>query len=167
MVLVRELDLSRLLATLSQPGLSGSGRVGGTLPVRLSADSIELEEGRLMGDGPGVFRYRGPADDGSLAFRALRNFVYRQFQARADYRPNGDYRIGIRLEGHNPQVLAGHPIAFNLNLSGQLPELLQKGILAGDFERPVLDLYESANAAPKSRTEREQRKPPPADRRDR
>lgn len=164
---LRELDLAQLLAALSQPGLSGTGNVSGALPLRLSAEMVELDDGRLIGSGPGVFRYQGPAADDSLAFRALRNFAYRRLQARVHYRPNGDYGLGIRLEGHNPDVLSGHPIAFNLKLTGRLPELLQQGILAGDFERPVLERYENANPAPKPGQGPAQRKPPPADRRDR
>ncbi|NJD04893.1 MAG: hypothetical protein FIA97_00145 [Methylococcaceae bacterium] len=166
-VRIRDVDLAQALAALSQPGLSGGGTVSGVLPFRWMSDSIELEGGELTGAGPGVFRYRGPAADDSLAFRALRNFLYRQLQARLDYRPSGDYRLGVRLEGHNPDVLAGHPIAFKLNVSGRLPELLRQGILAGDFERPVLEMYQNAQTEPKPGRAGGPRKPPPADRRNR
>jgi len=162
---VHDIDLAPLLAPFAERGLAGSGRVDGKLPLRLTADSVELEDGRLTGRGPGRLRYDGPSVDSGLAFRALRNFAYRRLLARLDYRPAGDYRLGLRLEGSNPDVLAGHAIAFNLRLQGQLPELLQQGILAGNFERPVLEQYEQARDRPPSQNEHQTNAPPPAHRR--
>lgn len=137
---VQNVDLSRLLASLDYPALSGSGRVSGELPLKISGDSIELQEGSLTGNHPGVIRYQGPsADKDNIAFKALRNLAYHSLQAQLNYRPNGDYHLGLRLEGNNPEVLSGHPLAFNLNVSGQLPELLRRGLAAGDFERAIME----------------------------
>lgn len=41
---VQDLDLSQLLSSLHYPDLSGSGNVSGELPLRLSADTIELQD---------------------------------------------------------------------------------------------------------------------------
>jgi len=136
---VRGVDVAQLLATLNADSLSGSGTVDGELPLSISATAIEVLDGTLTGIRPGVLHYQGPvADKENVAFRALRNLQYHNLQAKVNYRPNGDYHVGLRLEGSNPEVLSGHPLAFNLNLSGQLPELLQRGIMAGDFERAIL-----------------------------
>ncbi|WP_157199384.1 intermembrane phospholipid transport protein YdbH family protein [Methylomonas koyamae] len=121
------------------PQLSGTGSVDGELPLKLATGSIELQDGALRGTRPGTLRYQSPADDGNLAFQALRNLVYHRLQAQLNYQPSGDYRIGLRLEGHNPEVLSGHPLAFNLNISGQLPELLRRGLVTGNFERAILE----------------------------
>ncbi|MDD5273749.1 MAG: YdbH domain-containing protein [Methylovulum sp.] len=146
---VHGVDLAQLLATLNADSLSGSGAVNGELPLSISATAIELLDGTLTGTRPGVLRYQGPvADNENLAFRALRNLQYHTLQAKVDYHPNGDYHLGLRLEGNNPEVLSGHPLAFNLNVSGQLPELLQRGIMAGDFERAVFKAAKS-QAVPK------------------
>lgn len=137
---VRKLDLAQLLDSLNYPDLSGTGTISGKLPLRLSVDSFEVRDGLLNGIEPGVLRYHGPvADEGNIAFSALRNLRYHSLQGKVDYQPSGDYRLGLRLEGKNPELLSGHPVAFNLNLSGHLPELLQKGMLAGDFDKPILE----------------------------
>lgn len=136
---LRNIDLARLLQALNYPQLSGTGRIGGTLPLQASEHSLEISNGLLKSIRPGVLRYQGPvpvADN--LAFQALRDFRYQSLQAKIDYSPVGEYRLGVRLEGNNPELLAGHPIAFNVNLGGQLPELLQQGILKGDFVTPIL-----------------------------
>lgn len=137
---VRNVDLSQLLNSLNYPSLSGTGSISGKLPLRLESDTIEVASGSLKGTRPGVLHYQGPvANDENIAFKALRNLVYHSLQAEVNYRPNGDYHLGLRLEGSNPEVLSGHPLAFNLNLSGQLPELLKNGIQAGNFEQSILE----------------------------
>jgi len=142
---VKNLDLARLLDSLNYPQLSGTGRLAGKLPLRLALDSIELKDGKLNGTRPGVLRYQGPAaDNENPAFSALRNLQYHSLQAKLNYQPDGHYRVGLRLEGKNPQVLSGHAVAFNLNLNGHLPDLLQRGILAGDFEKPILEQVKAA-----------------------
>ena len=94
---------------------------------------------------PGVLHYHGPvADQENIAFKALRNLRYHSLQGKLNYKPDGEYKLGLRLEGKNPELFSGHAVAFNLNLSGQLPALLQKGILAGDFDRPILEQVKSA-----------------------
>ncbi|OAH97286.1 hypothetical protein A1332_21725 [Methylomonas methanica] len=166
---LHDVDLSQLLMSLHYPNISGTGTIAGELPLQLSAGAIDLQDGSISGTQPGVLRYVGPADNQNIAFKALRNLVYRNLQAKVNYRPNGDYHLGLRLEGSNPEVLSGHPLAFNLNISGQLPELLQKGILAGDLERTILEqaIAKPANLekSPNTPTGDQLPKPPPADRR--
>jgi hypothetical protein len=166
---LHDVDLSQLLMSLHYPNISGTGTIDGELPLQLSAGAIDLQDGSISGTQPGVLRYAGPADNQNIAFKALRNLVYRNLQAKVNYRPNGDYHLGLRLEGSNPEVLSGHPLAFNLNISGQLPELLQKGILAGDLERTILEqaIAKPANLekSPNTPTGDQLPKPPPADRR--
>ncbi len=137
---VRRLDLAQLFQSLNYPQLSGTGIISGKLPLRLSKESIEIKEGVLNGTQPGVLRYQGPvADENNIAFKALRNLRYDKLHGKLNYQPTGDYQLGLRLEGKNPELLAGHAVAFNLNLSGHLPELLQKGLMAGDFNQPILE----------------------------
>jgi hypothetical protein len=137
---VQAIDLAQLLSSLDYEDLSGTGTVNGELPLLLSMDAIELQDGALTGTRPGVLRYQGPtADKENIAFKALRNLSYHGLQAKVNYRPNGDYHLGFRLEGSNPEVLSGHPLAFNLTVSGQLPELLRRGIQAGDFEKAIME----------------------------
>ena len=138
---IHQFDLEQVLDSLNYPQLSGTGVISGKLPLRLAKDSVEVTNGTLNGLRPGVLHYQGPiADESNIAFKALRNLRYHNLQGKLDYQPNGDYRLGLRLEGKNPEVFSGHAVAFNLNLTGQLPELLQKGLLAGgDFDKPILE----------------------------
>jgi hypothetical protein len=137
---VQEIELSRLLQSLKQEGLSGTGKISGELPLSIAGDSLEVRDGKLAGTVPGVLRYRGPvADANNIAFKALTNLTYHRLNATVNYRPDGQYQIGLRLEGKNPELLEGHPLAFNLNVTGHLPELLRAGLMSGDFNRSLLE----------------------------
>ncbi len=147
---VTDVDLAQLLSSLNYPNLTATGNVNGDLPLRLASDSIELQDGFLNGTRPGLLRYQGPANEKeNLAFRALRNLEYHSLQTKLNYRPDGNYHLGLHMEGSNPEVLSGHPLAFNLNLSGHLPELLQKGIMSGDFEKTLLEEVNPTSAKTK------------------
>ncbi|HLF97154.1 MAG TPA: YdbH domain-containing protein, partial [Methylococcaceae bacterium] len=138
-----DIDLEPLLRSLERKELSGTGRIGGELPLRIDETGLAIDDGALSGHGPGVLRYRGPAaDPDNIAFKALRNLAYHTLKARLDYGADGEYRIGLRLEGNNPELLEGYPIAFNLNLSGQLSELVRAGLLSGDWDRSILEQAE-------------------------
>jgi hypothetical protein len=168
---VHGVDLAQLLATLDYPKLSGSGTVNGDLPLSITDQSIELQDGTVVGISPGVLRYQGPvADKENIAFKALRNLAYQSLNAKLNYHPNGDYQMALRMEGRNPEVLQGHPLAFNLNLSGQLPDLLKRGLLAGDFEQAILKEAQSQpvptdNTVTSPLGAHQPTKPPPAVRR--
>jgi hypothetical protein len=137
---VQEIELSRLLQSFKQEGLSGTGEISGELPLSITGDSLEVRDGKLTGAAPGVLRYRGPvADANNIAFKALTNLTYHRLNATVNYRPDGQYQIGLRLEGKNPELLEGHPLAFNLNVTGHLPELLRASLMSGDFNRSLLE----------------------------
>jgi hypothetical protein len=74
----------------------------------------------------------------NIALQALQDFHYDTLEMGLSYQAAGDYRISIRLNGRNPKLYEGYPIAFNLNLEGVLPELLRKSLLGGGFDEQVL-----------------------------
>jgi hypothetical protein len=137
------IDLSQLLEFLGQEALSGEGTLDGSLPIVISPQGPRVEHAVLFSTVPGHIRYR-PANDNdapgvdNLALRALRDLRYKVLNATLTYRSDGNYAVRLRLEGNNPQVYDGYPIALNLNLSGVLPDLLQASLLTGDFSAAVL-----------------------------
>ena len=134
------LDLARLLAAIDLKGLSGSGRLSGRLPLAWSKAGVEVRGGRLSATGPGLLRYQPPtqvADNPGL--QALRNFHYSRLDLEIDYMANGDYRLWLKLDGHNPDLYGGHPIAFKLDLNGSLPGLFRGALLSGNFDAYLLE----------------------------
>lgn len=137
---VQDIDLSQLLHSLKQEGLSGTGRISGELPLSIAAQGLEIHAGKLAGTTPGVLHYRGPAAQvDNIAFQALSHMLYHTAKATVNYQTDGTYALALRLEGNNPALLAGHPLALNLTITGQLPELLRASLLSGDFSRTLLE----------------------------
>jgi hypothetical protein len=139
---VEKIDLEQILLIVDQEGLGGSGRLSGNIPIRLVDSTVAIDEGRLKNTTRGHIGYDTGQETvpqlDNIAMQALRDFRYDLLDATLDYQPNGDYRIGARLEGRNPELYNGYPIAFNINLTGTLPGLLRASLITGDFHSEIL-----------------------------
>ena len=136
---IERLDLARLFAMVKVEGLTGSGRISGVIPLTIAGDSLVIRDGRLDATGPGVLRFRSEATEAALMsggkpmtllLRALQNFRYDSLSLRVKKPARGDPEIMLRLAGRNPDVLDGHPFAFNIGLTGNLDaitEAIRKG----------------------------------------
>ena len=136
---VSNIDLERLLTMLDVPGLSGSGRLSGQLPLVWTPAGVEIRHGQLSSHGAGQLRYASqvPVTD-NPGLQALRDFRYSQLGLDLDYQADGQYALNLRLDGHNPEFYSGHPIAFKLKLGGALPGLFKGALLSGDFDAYLL-----------------------------
>ncbi len=139
---VAGLDFGQVLEFIDQRGLTGSGRLTGTIPLAFVDDGVEIKNAALHSTVSGTLRYHAGDDAAAptdnIALQALQDFRYDAMKILINYKPDGTYRIRLRLEGRNPDLYNGYPIAFNLNLSGELPGLLRTGILTGDFSKQIL-----------------------------
>ena len=117
-------------------GLTGSGRLAGSIPVVRRAGALEIYNGRLQaaGDG-GWIQYRGEVSataaasggqSSAVVFEVLENFHYSDLVVTVDGDTTRPVTVGIRLAGFNPDYLEGHPIDLNLNVESHLVDLLQK-----------------------------------------
>ena len=73
----------------------------------------------------------------SLAIKALRNFVYKQMDVDVKLAPTGDLNLLVKLQGHSPDVEKGRPINFNLNVSENLPALMESLKASDNFSKRV------------------------------
>ncbi len=131
------LDLGQLFALTRLDGLSGEGRVHGTLPVQIRGGVATIAGGVLETDRPGQLRYR-PAKPPSalqagganvnLLLQALENFHYEALRITLDGRTDAAMAIGLHVRGANPELYGGYPIEFNLNLEGELANILRSGL---------------------------------------
>ena len=112
--------------------LKVTGTMSGQLPVALVEDTVRIEGGSMTNDPPGgVIRYAGDeASAGSneqlaMVTGVLSNFVYESLSADVDYTETGNLRLGMRLEGVNPDRDSTQPIVLNLNVDNNIPQMLR------------------------------------------
>jgi hypothetical protein len=142
------LDLAQLFALTRLDGLSGDGTISGTLPLRISGAEAVIEGGELSALGPGWLRYRSdgvPAalqaggENVSLLLQALENFRYEALRITLDGRTDAEMDIGLHVKGANPDVYDGYPIDFNLNLEGELANILRSGVASYQIPERIRD----------------------------
>lgn len=145
-LLIRDVDLGALLALLNVEGLSGSGKIDGSVPFRVDQGGVVLDSGRLAGAVPGVLRYTGsalpepdadaPATDPVRLMRsALADFHYEELRLTLERATSGEGSLLVNLKGANPQVLDNHPFVFNIRLDadfGRLAAILLEGYAAAE-----------------------------------
>lgn len=141
---VRQIDLGQLLALLQVHDLSGSGQLGGVLPLAWRDGGVEVDNGELSSASGGTIKYAPPLlTPDNPGLQALRNFHFQQLGVRLWYGSEGAYRTRATLEGSNPDFYSGYPVRFRLNINGQLPGLFRAALFSGDFNRHILEQLQS------------------------
>lgn len=134
-----QLDLDLLLQFAHIDGLSGNGKLNISLPVISDDKGIAIKQGTFHAVGPGRLSYsKGEVSTTNIGLQALENFQYESLSGMIDYQTDGSYLITARLEGSNPDLYDGYPVAFNLNISGSLPELFEALFVTGNFGQAML-----------------------------
>ena len=131
---VSRIDLAQILELAGGEDIGGEGSLSGRIPLILAQGTPGIRDGRLASDGGGALRFRseqvseligqGGNEQVDLVVQALQDFRYDTLSMTVDKEIAGDGVIKIHLLGHNPVVLDGHPLEFNVNVSINLDEIL-------------------------------------------
>ena len=136
---VNGVDLSTVAQLSGLTDLEATGVLSGSLPVLFSANDAIIRDGVLTTDSPGYIRYRPSQRSSStvaaeggmqLALQAMEDFQYDSLSLTVSGSITGDLTAGLAIKGRNPDLYGGYPIDFNLNLSGELANIVQ-GSLTG------------------------------------
>ncbi|MEM1436221.1 MAG: YdbH domain-containing protein [Pseudomonadota bacterium] len=136
------------LVALEGDEVSGTGTLDGRLPIDLQADGVRIQDGDLVSRPPGGVirlsdRFAAPTGEPGLDFAltALSDFTYSTLLATVDYAPAGDLALSLRLQGQNPKVEQGRPIHYNVNVTENVPALLESlkadRLITDEVERRV------------------------------
>ena len=125
-----DLELTEVLA-LEGEDITGTGRLRGKVPISVNQNIARIHGGWMSASDVGLIRLSPelaatitqPGLD--IALKALENFSYERLETIIDYDEKGAMRLGIRLEGSNPDLEEGRSVHFNLNISENLPVLLE------------------------------------------
>jgi len=138
-VQVQNIELATILAGIGKGKLSATGLVSGTLPARINGVNVVIDGGVLGVKNGGAIRYTSAGteaagtqnENANYAFQALRNFRYKQLEARIDGPLDGAMALRIVFDGNNPEVLAGQPFLFDTTITGDLANIARN--MAGSF----------------------------------
>ncbi len=135
---VAGIDLAQVVALAEIGGLEATGLLSGRIPVSFSDAGVVIAGGVLeAGPVGGALRYkpdaapsalRGAGEAATLMLDALENFEYERLRVSLDRKADGDTVVGLHLRGANPSFYDGYPVEFNLNISGELDAMLQRGL---------------------------------------
>ncbi len=127
------IDVAALLALLDTPDVAATGRLSGTVPIRVAGDTVTIPGGALAAEAPGVLRLTSEAARRALAgggqsvellMQALENFQYEELALTLEKPAAGTTLVTLRLLGQNPEVLDGQPFDVNVRLETDLAPLL-------------------------------------------
>jgi hypothetical protein len=147
-LLVRQLDLKKVLSLEQQEGLQGSGLLDGSIPITVTSRGVTIQDGQFEARPPGgVIRYEASPEatkavtqanaSMQLVLKALNNFRYNVLEVGAQYIEDGTLNLKVRLEGRNPDQKKSPPIHFNLTVQENIPALLKSLQLVQNIEESV------------------------------
>lgn len=134
----QDLALEELLSSLLQQGLSTTGKLSGTIPVHFTKEGeAMIKDGRLDTKGGGVVRYlpgaESPLQKGSsfqidLLLQALENFHYETLYMTINSKTPSELEVALHVKGRNPELYSGQTIELNVQLTGNLLDVVQSGM---------------------------------------
>ena len=143
MLEVRDVDIARALNLVDLDGLDGTGKLAGSIPVEVIGATPYIRNGRLStGEGGGIISYSSESTDatlrnsgagGELLADALKDFHYKEVVMEMDGETTGPVKVRLRVAGANPKLYDGYPIELNVNVEGDLGQLLRAGT-AGNID---------------------------------
>lgn len=132
-ILVNNLDLEDLFGLIQVEGLTGNGRLDGSIPVTIDGNLVTIQNGHLVAEAPGILRFKsekasqmlaGAGSDMNLLLQALQEFHYSELILKLDKSPKDDLVATLSLLGNNPNVSGGRLFRLNINLESNIGKLL-------------------------------------------
>ncbi len=143
---IENVSIGEFLKDVGDGALTATGDIEGTLPIVLSGIDVRVENGELWVKNGGVIQYKSKQLesiselDGTneravaairagnyrdAAFEALKNFEYQELRVKIDGALDGPIDLFLKADGKNDDVLGGQPFLFNINLQGELLNILR------------------------------------------
>jgi len=150
------LELAQVLQLAAVDGLGGEGKISGSIPVTYDRGRMTLGAAQLKAEHAGQIAYKpvqapsfmAAGGSGELLGQIFSDFRYSALTVSLGGTLGDNLTLGARLEGRNPSFYNGHPVAFNLNLSGALESLLTKGLQSFQFSPEAIKQMTEEGARP-------------------
>ncbi|HNQ91507.1 MAG TPA: YdbH domain-containing protein [Alphaproteobacteria bacterium] len=131
-------DLSKLVEVDS---FSAAGQISGTIPLTIKDGKISFKSGAIANEGDGYFKYTPDQFPTSLqgddprmktVRDALSDFKFTELSLDLNGPMDGHMTTTLKASGTSP-LFGERPISLNLNLEGDLGQVLRNTLQAGDI----------------------------------
>ncbi|WP_449258463.1 intermembrane phospholipid transport protein YdbH family protein [Chlorobium limicola] len=141
---LNNIPLQKLLDLQGTKKVYATGTIGGSIPVTMTDQIIEINDGAMNAESNGQIIYatspeeRAAANQGlRTTYEALSNFLYVELLSSISMAPDGKSLITIRLKGNNPEFQAGRPVELNLNVEQNLLDLMRSLTIPTNVEQII------------------------------
>lgn len=134
-VTVSQLSLETLLNKLLKDKASGTGLVSGGAVLTIYPDkTFAIKDGNLQADKTGIIKISPdalPGDNKQLQLTrdVLSNFHYNILSIKTSADKDGKTAIALTIEGNNPDAYDARVVKLNINLTGDVIDLLNQTLL--------------------------------------
>ncbi len=147
-IAIADIDIAQVLSLSAYEQVSATGIISGLLPVRFKGLTPVIEAGKLSASQQGgSIRYdQGGIASGNqnldLVYQALEHYQYDSLSAGVDFDEHGELNLALQMRGQSPNVGQGQRINLNLNISDNIPALLQSLQAADNMAERLQDMLE-------------------------
>ncbi|MDP3515826.1 MAG: YdbH domain-containing protein [Pseudohongiella sp.] len=147
-IAIEAIDVAQVLSLSAYEQVSATGIISGVLPVRFKGLKPVIEAGQLSASQQGgSIRYdQGGIASGNqnldLVYQALEHYQYDSLSAGVDFDEHGELNLALQMRGQSPNVGQGQRINLNLNISDNIPALLQSLQAADNMAERLQDMLE-------------------------
>ncbi|HEY7864979.1 MAG TPA: YdbH domain-containing protein, partial [Psychromonas sp.] len=145
------LSLSEIIKYSAYPAITAKGLLDGVLPLTLTSQGVNIEQGVIFARAPGGY-IKIPQDDvvkklasthPAFAFtlRLLSNFQFDSLQGRIGYTADGEVDINAEIHGMNPDVSGKKPVKFNYTHTENILRLLESLRFSDELTRQIQEKY--------------------------
>ncbi|MDA8708079.1 YdbH domain-containing protein [Hellea sp.] len=143
---IENVSIGEFLKDVGDGAINATGNLEGTLPIVLSGVDVKVENGELFVKDGGRIQYQSKqlnsisqldgTDERAVqairkgnyrdaAFEALKDFQYDELRVTIDGPLDGAIGVNLKFDGKNAKVLGGQPFRFDINLQGELLNILR------------------------------------------
>ncbi|MEP6343890.1 MAG: YdbH domain-containing protein [Maricaulaceae bacterium] len=130
---VKDVTIQNFIERPSDSKLEITGAVSGRLPLVVSGVQVNVEEGQLSVPNGGNIRFNHSSTDLAgaqnqavgVAFDALKDFEYDMFELNINGPLDGLVRLRTVFTGANEDVYEGQPFEFDVEIEGELMNLMR------------------------------------------
>lgn len=137
------IDLKPLFSYMPMEGLTASGHVSGEIPVSINQGKLSVKQGHLEAVDTGDLQYN-PEETPEFLKKdnpyinmvrdALKDYNYNILSLTVDGSSGERQQVILKASGSNPDFFDGRPVNLNLNIEGELEDLLKFNV--GAFNLP-------------------------------